>query len=62
MPLYEYRCSQCGARFERLVRSAEGERDADCPRCGSQKVAKTISPFSASWETPTSNMGIVSGQ
>jgi putative FmdB family regulatory protein len=33
MPLYEYGCPSCDARFDRLVSMAEAD-DANCPRCG----------------------------
>ena len=32
MPIYEFECAMCGARFEELVRA--GER-APCPQCES---------------------------
>ena len=35
MPLYEYRCGDCGREFEALVPA--GRADAEtCPDCGSQ--------------------------
>ena len=35
MPLYEYRCGDCGQQFEALVPA--GRADAEtCPDCGSQ--------------------------
>lgn len=53
MPLYEYRCQCCGARFERLVRSAAGaSADAGasrpaivCPECESDQVTRLLSAF-----------------
>ncbi|RKY04859.1 zinc ribbon domain-containing protein [Candidatus Poribacteria bacterium] len=41
MPIYEYRCKECGERFETLVLS-EGEIPS-CPSCGGDKVEKLIS-------------------
>jgi putative FmdB family regulatory protein len=43
MPLYEYVCSECRARFERYVR-AWGESVA-CPSCSSDAVEKQLSSF-----------------
>ncbi|HIE50608.1 MAG TPA: zinc ribbon domain-containing protein [Armatimonadetes bacterium] len=43
MPIYEYRCRQCGETFEVLVR---GEEMVTCPRCGSGDLQKLISRFS----------------
>jgi putative FmdB family regulatory protein len=33
MPLYEYRCRKCDARFERLEKASE-PTDRSCPECG----------------------------
>ena len=43
MPIYEYRCDECGEQFERLVRSLSSAGKIECPRCGSHKVEKAIS-------------------
>lgn len=40
MPVYEYRCGECGARFEVLVR---GQEEITCPRCGSESLDKLLS-------------------
>ena len=36
MPVYEYLCKKCGARFERraTVREYEEKKEVPCPRCG----------------------------
>ena len=43
MPIYEYRCSECGQSFEKWQRSMVCEEAARCPKCGSQKVKKAVS-------------------
>ena len=40
MPVYEYRCDECGTRFEALVR---GNRVVTCPQCGSSTLNKLLS-------------------
>lgn len=40
MPIYEYRCRNCSATFEVLVRN---EGDAVCPECGSTALDKLLS-------------------
>ena len=40
MPIYEYRCQQCGHQFEWLVRSDEKPA---CPSCGRRKLTKQLS-------------------
>lgn len=37
MPLYEYKCPECGEKFEELA-SASSQEPVECPKCGS--VAK----------------------
>lgn len=32
MPLYEYRCTQCGYRFEK-IQSFSAEPETECPKC-----------------------------
>lgn len=46
MPIYEYRCRECGKRFDRFFRSleeAEKEREVECPQCGSKGARKLFS-------------------
>jgi putative FmdB family regulatory protein len=40
MPIYEYRCTACGAEFEELVRS---DTKVACPECRTTRVAKQLS-------------------
>ncbi|HSM59730.1 MAG TPA: zinc ribbon domain-containing protein [Longimicrobiales bacterium] len=42
MPIYEYRCRACEARFEEWVRK-EGMTPAACPGCGSDELERMIS-------------------
>lgn len=48
MPLYEYRCRECGHRFEILQRLGQGADGLECPQCGAPGVEKQFSTFSAS--------------
>jgi len=45
MPIYEYRCENCGTRFEKLVRSTTGSIEIACPECGSADCKKALSMF-----------------
>jgi putative FmdB family regulatory protein len=45
MPVYEYRCAECGEQFELFLRSASQTKAPTCPKCGSGKVKKAISLF-----------------
>jgi len=42
VPLYDFACKTCGARFE--ARGAPGERPA-CPECGAPEAERLLSPF-----------------
>ena len=46
MPIYEYVCSSCGYRFEKLVRSiSAGEPKARCPQCHKDNAQRAVSSF-----------------
>lgn len=47
MPIYEYRCGDCGHQFEKLIRNS-GEIPAACPECGKKTLKKMFSSFTAS--------------
>ena len=42
MPIYEFECSKCGARFEELVQVG---KTAPCPECESSEVQRRFSPI-----------------
>lgn len=44
MPLYEYRCSDCKAKFELLVTHQNAD-DVVCMKCHSDKVRRLLSTF-----------------
>ena len=43
MPLYEYTCGACKAKFDQLVRTADRDAGVKCPECGSPKTARALS-------------------
>ncbi len=45
MPLYEYRCTTCGHRFEVLRRVGQDAAGLACPECGRAEVEKEYSTF-----------------
>ena len=45
MPIYEYKCKDCGHCFEQLVLSGSGA--VKCPKCGKQKVERMMSVFAS---------------
>lgn len=46
MPIYEYRCQECGRVSSVLVRSARAEVHARCEHCDSTRVTRIISRVS----------------
>jgi putative FmdB family regulatory protein len=42
MPIYEFLCQACGARFEELV--DVGTNSVDCRGCGSERTRRVYSP------------------
>jgi putative FmdB family regulatory protein len=46
MPIYEYKCQDCGTKFEKLVRRSEGT-DLECPSCGQKHLEQEFSTFAA---------------
>ena len=40
MPIFDYQCAKCDARFELLVR---GDTRVVCPSCGAAQVEKLLS-------------------
>ncbi len=45
MPIYEYRCTQCGSKFEKLVKLTTQPSEIECPKCGARRAEKTVSRF-----------------
>jgi putative FmdB family regulatory protein len=47
MPLYEYRCSSCGALFEQLRRMQDAGAAVACPKCQAPGAERLLSPFAS---------------
>ena len=45
MPIYEYRCEDCGSSFDKLMRSMSSAAEVECPECHSKRCKKSISLF-----------------
>ena len=43
MPIYEYRCEQCGAISSVFVRSRNAEVEPTCDRCSSSRMKRLMS-------------------
>lgn len=42
MPIFEYRCEDCGNKFEAIL---FGEQQPECPNCHAQNLQKQLSTF-----------------
>jgi putative FmdB family regulatory protein len=42
MPMYEYRCTECGDGFESFRRASERASPIRCPACGERIVADRV--------------------
>ena len=47
MPLYEYRCRQCGKSFELLRKMQDADGELGCPECQSEDVERLLSTFAS---------------
>jgi putative FmdB family regulatory protein len=47
MPIYEYKCEDCGTKFEKLVRRSSETSGIECPSCGRQHLKQELSVFAA---------------
>ena len=43
MPIYEYECTACGQRFDKLIRNLKKPPEMVCPACQSLDVQRLIS-------------------
>jgi len=53
MPIYEYECRKCHARFELLVSAAQADK-VRCEKCGSKNPARLLSRFGVAAATKSS--------
>ncbi|MFH1195780.1 MAG: zinc ribbon domain-containing protein [bacterium] len=57
MPVFEYKCNDCGKKFDILHKSSANLSEVICPACQSKNSKKLLSSFSAS----TSSAGFDGG-
>lgn len=47
MPIFEYKCSDCGSQYDVLHKGAENPDIVQCPSCESRSYVKKFSTFAA---------------
>jgi len=58
MPIYEYKCQECGKVIEVFVRSIHEKIDLSCPDCKSKNLKKIFSTPSAVMVGSSPNQGL----
>ena len=43
MPIFEFRCLECGSLFEKLFMNSDEKIDLVCPECQSQSLERVVS-------------------
>lgn len=43
MPIYEFRCAECGHIFEKLIFESSEEADMSCPECKCEALERVVS-------------------
>ncbi len=46
MPIYEYKCADCGGVFEVMVSRSRRRRHPPCDQCGGSSTERVMSSFS----------------
>jgi putative FmdB family regulatory protein len=52
MPIYEYRCKECGNAFSRLQRVGAGSDGVKCPKCEGDSIERLPSTFASTSSAP----------
>ena len=47
MPIYEYRCKNCGHIFEAMRPASEADSPARCPQCEKEDSQRLVSAFAS---------------
>lgn len=56
MPIYEYKCDDCGRQYEQIRRMPDADRDLECPDCRSARVRRQLSAFATTSGTGRSEL------
>lgn len=55
MPIFEFKCKDCGKKVEFLEKSTKTQSRHKCPQCGSNNLEKVISGFSVKGKSNASS-------
>jgi putative FmdB family regulatory protein len=48
MPIYEYKCMNCGHAFEQIRPMCEADKAIECEKCKSRETTRQLSVFNSS--------------
>ena len=43
MPIFEFRCAECGKEFEKLLMNSDEQVDLACPECKGEALERVVS-------------------
>lgn len=55
MPIFEYRCPDCGKVFDEWVPTWENEVKMKCPACGKEGAEKQVSGLHTTMDSPSAS-------
>ncbi|WP_425061076.1 FmdB family zinc ribbon protein [Sporomusa carbonis] len=61
MPIYDFKCNECGRQFDQLCR-LNWEGTIKCPSCSQSNITKVISLISSHGRSTADNCGSCSGK
>ncbi len=61
MPLYEYRCDECGTKFELRRTMSASDEPAACPECASEQSRRQVSLFASVAKNSSEAQGMGGG-
>ncbi len=58
MPVYSYKCKDCGKEFDILVGVGEGNEELKCEKCGSKDIERLLSIFGTGGSSSDSSSSV----
>jgi len=47
VPIYEFKCKECGHEFELIMRASANKEEVTCPKCHAKNPERLMSAFSS---------------
>jgi len=47
VPIYEFKCNECGHEFEIIMRASASKEEVECPKCHAKNPDRLVSAFSS---------------